>query len=410
MSAPDLTCPVTTKAVARAPSAWTWSPLPDVARLESGHTPSRRVPAYWEGGDVPWLSLKDIRGLSGKYVTQTVDRPTPLGIENSSARVLPKGTVALCRTASVGNVAILGCDMATSQDFVNWVCGPKLMPEYLYWAFRSSEATFDLEKQGSTHQTIYMPVLEKFRVLLPPLDEQRRIAAVLDEADGIRVKRRAALAQLDALTQASFLDIFGDPVTNPRNWPDPKLGAVLSFQQYGPRFYNESYSHDGVRIVRITDLDEAGNLDFSQMPRLAVSEVDLAKYRLQPGDLIFARTGATVGKVALVRPTDPPCIAGAYFITMRFDKRVTPLYARALLATPSIRAIVTGRSRQAAQQNFSGPGLRELPLPIPPLKLQNEFATRVDSIEKLRSTQRRSLLELDALFASIQHRAFRGQL
>src|ERR1044071_12177 len=131
-------CPITTKPPEFAPHGWTWTPLPEIARLESGHTPIRRVPAYWQDGDIPWLSLKDIRGLNGKYVMQTADHPTQLGIDNSSARVLPTGTVALCRTAAVGNVAILGRDMATSQDFVNWVCGPRVLPEYLYWAFRAS--------------------------------------------------------------------------------------------------------------------------------------------------------------------------------------------------------------------------------------------------------------------------------
>ena len=250
----------------------------------------------------------------------------------------------------------------------------------------------------------------KIEIPLPPLPEQRRIAEVLDRAEALRAKRHAALAQLDSLTQSLFLDLFGDPVSNPKKWPDPKLGGLLGFQQYGPRFYNESYSADGIRIVRITDLSEEGVLDFSSMPRLVVSDEDREKYALRSGDLIFARTGATVGKVALIHPNDPPCIAGAYFITMRFKDSVVPIYARAVLTAPSVRAIVAKRSRQAAQQNFSGPGLRQLPMPIPPLPLQREFARRVSAVEKLKTAQRASLAELDALFASLQHRAFRGEL
>jgi hypothetical protein len=106
------------------PRGWRWALLGEIARLESGHTPSRREPSYWNEGDVPWLSLKDVRRIAGRYVYSTEDRPTQKGIDNSSARLLPKGTVAFCRTASVGKVAILGRDMATSQDFANWVCGP----------------------------------------------------------------------------------------------------------------------------------------------------------------------------------------------------------------------------------------------------------------------------------------------
>jgi type I restriction enzyme S subunit len=146
------------------------------------------------------------------------------------------------------------------------------------------------------------------------------------------------------------------------------------------------------------------------MPRLTVSDEDREKYSLRAGDLIFARTGATVGKVALMQPNDPPCIAGAYFITMRFEKSLDPLYARAVLIAPSVRAIVAKRSRQAAQQNFSGPGLRQLPMPLPPISLQREFARRVTAVEALKTAQRASLAGLDALFATLQHRAFRGEL
>jgi type I restriction enzyme S subunit len=185
---------------------------------------------------------------------------------------------------------------------------------------------------------------------------------------------------------------------------------MLTFQQYGPRFFNEPYSADGIRIVRITDLNEAGSLNFAAMPRLAVSDSDREKYSLQPGDLIFARSGATVGKVALIQRDDPPCIAGAYFITMRFKKTLVPVYARAALSTSSIRAIVASRSRQAAQQNFSGPSLRQLPMPVPPIEMQREFTRRVDASADLRTKLRASLHEMNALFDSLQHRAFRGEL
>jgi len=273
-------------------------------------------------------------------------------------------------------------------------------------------ALLDMQKHlhGATMQHVNRGEFLATKLYLPLLTEQRRIADMLDRAEALRAKRRAALAQLDSLTQSLFLDLFGDPATNPKGWPNPTLGGLLTFQQYGPRFFNESYSSDGIRIVRITDLDEAGNLDFSAMPRMDVSNADCEKYSLRPGDIIFARTGATVGKVALIRSDDPPCIAGAYFITMRFEKALDPLYARAVLTAPSVRAIVAKGSRQAAQQNFSGPGLRRLPMPLPPITLQRAFAQRIAAIEKLKMAQRASLAQLDALFASLQHRAFRGEL
>jgi type I restriction enzyme S subunit len=134
------------------------------------------------------------------------------------------------------------------------------------------------------------------------------------------------------------------------------------------------------------------------------------KYSLKPGDILFARTGATVGKVALIQSEAPECIAGTYFIVMRFSDVLNALYVRSVLTSKTIQAIVWIRSQQSAQQNFSGPGLRALPMPLPPSDLQKRFADRVSALESLKQPHRNSLSDLDHLFASLQHRAFRGEL
>jgi type I restriction enzyme, S subunit len=112
------------------PDGWRWAPLMKLARLESGHTPSRRHPEYW-GGEIPWISIQDARGSHGGRIDDTLEKTNDLGIANSSARVLPAGTVCLSRTASVGYVVVMGRPMATSQDFVNWVCSEQLDPDFL---------------------------------------------------------------------------------------------------------------------------------------------------------------------------------------------------------------------------------------------------------------------------------------
>jgi type I restriction enzyme S subunit len=165
-----------------------------------------------------------------------------------------------------------------------------------------------------------------------------------------------------------------------------------------------------VRIVRITDLDSSGSLDFDSMPRMAIDEKAHSQFMLRPGDIVFARTGATVGKIALINQSSPPCIAGAYFIKLQFKDYLLPEYAYAALRTNSIQAIIVAQSRQAAQQNFSGPGLRRLPMPIPPLSLQHEFKSRMLSIQQIIALHQESLARLADLFASLQHRAFSGQL
>lgn len=195
------------------PRGWRWQALRELARLESGHTPSRKRPEYWADGDIPWLALPDIRALDCRVATETGERTNALGIANSSARVLPVGTVALSRTASVGFVTRFGCEMATSQDFVNWVCGPDLHSPYLMWLLRASRAFLRGLATGAVHQTVYTNVVKDFRICLPDLPVQRSIAARLDETfdlvTHLRAAHEAQLAALDALPGAFLREAFG---------------------------------------------------------------------------------------------------------------------------------------------------------------------------------------------------------
>lgn len=263
---------------------------------------------------------------------------------------------------------------------------------------------------GATIPHINRRALES--ILLPNIEfnDQVRIAHLLSKVEGLIAQRKQHLQQLDVLLKSVFLEMFGDPMSNPKKWPDSGLGEALTFLQYGPRFYNEKYSAEGTRIVRITDLSERGTLDFSAMPRLDVTSDEKEKFLLMPGDLIFARTGATVGKVALIRRDDPPAIAGAYFIVMRFKPTLHPLYVRSVLTSSSVRATIAERSRQAAQQNFSGPGLRKLPMPVPPIKLQNNFVKICNEVEKLEDKYQNSLNDLQDLYGVLSQQAFKGEL
>jgi type I restriction enzyme S subunit len=253
--------------------------------------------------------------------------------------------------------------------------------------------------------------IEDFEISVPEeFDDQIRIAHLLGKVEGLIAQRKQHLQQLVDLLKSVFLEMFGDPMSNPKKWPDSGLGDALTFLQYGPRFYNESYSENGIRIVRITDLSESGELDFSEMPRLDVTSEEEEKFLLKPGDLIFARTGATVGKVAIIGPNDPPAIAGAYFIVMRFQPTLLPLYVRLVLTSSSVRAAIADRSRQAAQPNFSGPGLRKLPMPRPPIELQRDFAEIFEAVANLRVRYQRSLAGLQDLYGGLSQQAFKGEL
>lgn len=200
---------------ASLPTSWQSTRLTELARLESGHTPSRRRPEWW-GGQVPWLALPDIRKLHGRIAHSTTENTNELGLANSSARLLPVGTVCVSRTASVGYVTVLGRPMATSQDFCNWVCDPaKLNPDFLMYAFMASQNNLRELSSGAVHKSIYMPAIKSFHLCAPPLAEQRRIARRLRErlaaAETLHSALKAQLADIERLPQRLLAAAFASP-------------------------------------------------------------------------------------------------------------------------------------------------------------------------------------------------------
>jgi type I restriction enzyme S subunit len=180
------------------PRGWRWELLTDVARLATGHTPDRAKSEYW-GGGIPWITLSDIRRLDGEVAHSTGESVTEEGIRNSSAVKLPAGTVCFSRTASVGFVTVMGREMATSQDFVNWVCGPRLSPTYVLHAFMQSRSRLRALSTGSTHKTIYFPTVERFRLLVPPRSLQDHFTRRVGLLDELKAAHLASGAELDTL-------------------------------------------------------------------------------------------------------------------------------------------------------------------------------------------------------------------
>lgn len=163
--------------VSQIPADWKLVRLTSVARLESGHTPDRKEPDYWNG-DIPWISLQDATALGKLTISETAETIGEQGLANSSARLLPARTVVFQRTANVGLCSVMEREMCTSQHFANWVCGPKLWPEYLQQVFRHMQREWQRLVAGSVLPDIYMPTFKRLQILLPPLPEQKRIAEV----------------------------------------------------------------------------------------------------------------------------------------------------------------------------------------------------------------------------------------
>jgi type I restriction enzyme S subunit len=251
-------------------------------------------------------------------------------------------------------------------------------------------------------------VLSRFLIPLPPLPEQRRIADVLERAEALRAKRRAALAELDSLTQSIFLDMFGDPVTNGRNYSIVGMGDVCDVRD-GTHDSPKYVSNGGYPLVTSKNLSR-GFIDLSDVNYISESDYVQTNKRskVDRGDIIMPMIG-TIGSPVLVE--HEPCFAIKNVALIKFNK-TSPLavFVRHLLSCHYFDHVIGQKNRGGTQKFVSLGDLREFPLPLPPAELQREFAGRVAAVEKLKALQRASLAELDELFASLQHRAFRGDL
>ena len=250
--------------------------------------------------------------------------------------------------------------------------------------------------------------LAKLEIILPPLAEQKRIAEVLDKAEELRAKRRAALAQLDTLTQSIFLEMFGDPVTNRKGFRIFRMGDVCDVRDGthdSPKYVSEA----GYPLVTSKNLS-GGFVDLSDVN--LISEGDYLQInkrsKVDQGDIIMPMIG-TIGSPVLV--VDEPRFAIKNVALIKFTAASpSQILVRQLLSGDYFDHIVGQKNRGGTQKFVSLGDLRSFPLPLPPIALQQEFAQRVTAVEQLKATQRASLAELDTLFASLQHKAFSGEL
>lgn len=303
-----------------ASSRWSTVPIRRVARLGSGHTPSRQHPEYWENCTIPWVTLADVwqlRDAGLSVISETRECVSPLGVARSAAVRHPAGTVILSRTASVGFSAILGKDMATSQDFATWTCGARLLPEYLLYALRAMAPDLRRLSTGSTHKTIYMPDIEQLQVPLPGLTEQRRIADLLaaqtDQIDQLVAHRRLQVELFKLRTFAGvFQAIRGSRVLGPRkrsglswlghvpfDWPVATVSSqyeVLLGKMLNPERLQGASLRPYLRNTNV----QWDRIDIGNLFRMDFPASERSRYRVLPGDLLVCE-GGQPGRAAIWR-------------------------------------------------------------------------------------------------------------
>ena len=368
-------------------------------------------------GDYPVAKVGDISrvGRSGEAVISSADHYIDEDdLARLRARPIPLGSVLFAKIGEAirhNHRVIAGCALLVDNNAMAAIPTRKVESRYLYHFLRTVD--FYGLASATTVPALRKSELERLPVPLPPLAEQARIARILDAADTLRAKRREALAQLDALLQSTFLDMFGDPATNPMGWvempfedivTDTKLGLVRSSKEFGWDFE--------IPYVRMNAMTGSGHFLPDEVQSTHAGPKEVEDFALRPGDFLFNTRNSKelVGKVC-VFPGPEGWLFNNNLMRVRFRADVEPWVIAMQFRFRRVQHEL-GKRKSGTTSVFAiyWKSLRTLPVLVPPSDLQHRFAAIVEAVEQQKASQRAYLAELDTLFASLQSRAFHGDL
>ena len=340
----------------------------------------------------------------GKVVSARIDTLTELGAKQS--RPMTRGDVVIAVSGAPGLPAILAHDACIHDGFVGLraLDGNRLDAEFLYAYLTFIKSTSNSQAVGAIFKNLTTDQIKGIEIPELPLAEQRRIAELLDRAEALRAKRRAAVAQLDSLTQSIFLDSF---VAN-KKFPAESLDSICELITDGTH-YTPTYSETGVIFLSSRNVT-SGYITWDDVKFIPESLHTELHRRVAPKikDILLAKNGTT-GIAAIV---DRDYVFDIYvsLALLRPSGRLLPIFLQQAINSPACTRQFNASLKGIGVPNLHLKEIRKTTIPVPPIELQSEFARRVTAVEKLKTAQRASLAELDALFATLQHRAFRGEL
>ena len=388
--------------------SWMTVKVSDFAEVVTGGTPSTSNNAYWESGTIPWLPSgacqNCVIGSANTFITE-------LGLRESSAKMMPPNTVVIALTgATTGKVGLLAIDACANQSVTGILPSEKYVPTYLFHYLRSIREKVIGDSYGGAQKHISQGYVKNMEIPLPPLDIQHRIATLLDKAQSLITARREQIAVLDKLSKDLFVEMFGDPEANTKNWQWITIHDLVSEVKYGT---SKPATADGRYVyLRMNNITYDGYMDYSSLKYIDLTEAEYEKYCVVSGDVLFNRTNSKelVGKTAVYYGDTPTVIAG-YIIRIRTNDRAIPEFLSGFLNTRYSKITLTDMCKAiVGQANINAQELQNIKIYAPPLELQKSYAERITSINHQKALLIKSLAELESLYKSLTQRAFAGEL
>ena len=393
--------------------------LEDVAALVVVGTPSRTKSEYFDG-NVPWVTPSDLPAIGNVHLLGAVaENITRTGLRNSSATLLPPGTVLFSSRASIGKIAVADRECSTNQGFCNFIPRVDVMDSW-YLAYYLAAATEDIAALAArmTFREVGRKKLRAFSIPVPPLHQQRRVVSHLDKCmDRIYEIRKLnsktaieAAALLPSSLAATFAELRG-------TYPTATVGDCLVQSRYGTSRRCDAGS-SAVPVLRIPNVAQ-GRISFDSLRYCELSNVELERFRIESGDILIVRTNGSpdlVGRCAVHVDNDRSFAFASYLIRLRVDPaKILPGFLMFFLTSTMGRdAIATIRRTSAGQYNINGQNLRGIRLPLPPIAIQEEVAQRLAEQRNvagaIAAKQTTHATDADLLTNVVLRRAFAGDL
>lgn len=379
----------------------------DVCTVVSGTTPKSNVPEYWDGDKV-WITPAELTENS-YIIDDSVRHITQKAVNDTSLKPFPAGTVLLSSRAPIGKTAIAGCEMYCNQGFKNLICSPCIDSKYLYFFLSSKTNYLNSLGRGATFKEISKSIVEDIKIPIPDLEEQKKISLKFEAIDSLISKRRQQLASLDLLVKARFVEMFGDPVSNPKSYPVYQLSKYIEFLTSGSRGWAQYCTDNGTEwFITIKNVKDCHILVDNMQPIDAPNNAEAKRTKVQEGDLLISIT-ADLGRTGVV--TKEIAEHGAYInqhlTCIRLNTEVVnPLYVAHFMESSAGKEQFKSKNQSAVKAGLNFNSINSLRITVPPMKIQNEFVNFVSRVNKAKLAAQKSLQELETLKKSLMQQYF----
>lgn len=345
--------------------------LGDIVEIRGGGTPDKGNPDYW-GGDIPWASVKDFKGIA---LGKTIDKITSAGVAASATQIIPAGNIIVPTRMAVGKAAINTIDLAINQDLKAIIPSIKVDRDFLLHALLANAKQLEDQATGATVKGIKLAALRGLKIPLPPLEEQKRIAGILDQADALCRLRARALDKLNILGQAIFHEMFGEAAAQGGNWPRYALADLIVDDDrinYGV-VQPGDHEPDGVPIIRVADL-AAPVIDFAEVKRISRKiDENYERSRLKGGEILIGCVGSIGTTIIAPQEFKGANIARAVARVAVDPKKCDPEFVAEYIRSDVVQRYFQKEVRLVAQPTLNIKQIRETEIVVPPARLQTIY-------------------------------------